>query len=533
MNTKPLERLVEGWRRDPESFCYDTFRSDPYGNPLKIEPYQIDILNALRDLERVAVMSGRGVGKTAGAALAVHWWLGTRKPALVVCSAGSWSHLTDKLWPEVLAWGNQWLLRDMFEYQERGIYANNWPRIWRVETSSSDDPNKVEGFHSPNLLLLIDEAKGMADEIYSALIASLSGQPEMGEQKALVLSTPPVADVGWYAKACESTRYVTIHVSGLDSGRVSKSFVEDIIETFGENSPEYKAYVLGVIPGGVTGQLLHKDWVEAAQKLGPNKNDTRRPIIVCDVAREGDDLAVIGCFEEGMFSLVKFEDRWGWWGTCSTTTLIERVALAIKMKKASMAVIDDTGVGGGVTDGLRALQALGALPPDPEGLEEALIMQACSIQPVNFGQEAKRKDRFERRKDELWWEGREALKVDEKQIAPRIALPTDKQIREWGTPKNSDFKKQLLSALYESTMAEKVRVFDKRVTGKEKTKTLPLKSPDLAHVFILGVAYYLRQEQMPANLEPPSTGEEAIRRMMAEAMRRITQRPATNPFARR
>jgi hypothetical protein len=479
-------------------------------------------------------MSGRGVGKTAAAAMVVAWWLGTRNPALVVCSAGSWSHLTDKLWPEVLAWGQKWRMREMFEYQERGVYSNNWPRTWRVETSSSDDPGKVEGFHSPNLLLIIDEAKGMPDEIYTALIASLSGQADVGEQKALVLSTPPTADVGWYAKACESSRWHTIHVSGLDSKRVSPEFVQDIVETFGEESPEYAAYVLGVIPGGVTGQLLHKAWVEAAQALGPNPRDRRRPVIVCDVAREGDDLAVIGCIEHGKFQLVKFEDRWGWWGTCSTTTLIERVALAVRMKRASMAIIDDTGVGGGVTDGLRALQAAGALPPDPADEQGHAAFLGCSIVPVNFGQTPKRQDRFERRKDELWWETREILKVDEKQLAPRLALPTDAEIRAWRTPKHSELKTQLLQTLYETTMQEKVKVYDKRLTGKEKTKALPSKSPDLAHALILGSGYYLRQEQQPEVLGPATTGEEALRRMMAEMVAKTTKKSVnTNPFSRR
>lgn len=465
--------------------------------------------------------------------MAVHWWLGTRKPALVVCSAGSWSHLTDKLWPEVMAWGEKWKLKGLFEYQETGIYANQWPRNWRVETSSSDDPNKVEGFHSPNLLLIIDEAKGMADEIYSALIASLSGQLNMGEQKALVLSTPPVADVGWYAKACESSRYHTIHVSGLDSGRVSAGFVEEIVETFGEDSPEYKAYVLGVIPGGVTGQLLYKAWVEAAQALGANPQDRRRPVIVCDVARDGDDLAVIGCIEDGKFNLVKFEDRWGWWGSCSTTTLVERIAMAIRMKKASAAIIDDTGVGGGVTDGLRALQAAGALPKSIEEHKDQSALESCSIVPVNFAQTPRRADRFEKRKDELWWELREALKIEEKQLAPRLALPTDAEIRAWRTPKHSDLKRQLLQTLYETTMSEKVKIYDKRVTGKEKTKPLPQKSPDLAHTLILGAGYYLRQEQQPLMLAPATTGEEALRRMMRQQMEQLTKRPRANPFTRR
>ena len=468
-------------------------------------------------------MSGRGVGKTAVAAMATLWWLGTRRPALVVCSAGSWSHLTDKLWPEVLAWGQQWRMRELFEFQETGIYSNIHPRTWRVETSSSNDPNKVEGFHSPNMLLIIDEAKGMPDEIYSALVASLSGKKSTGEQKALVLSTPPTSDVGWFAKACSNERWHTVHISGLDSERVSKEFVEDIRDTFGEESNEYKAYVLGVIPGGVTGQLIHTAWFEAAQQLGEDEDDRRPAVITCDVAREGDDLAVIGCLKKRKFNLVQFEDRWGWWSTCSTTTLARRLARAAKDEEAAYIVVDDTGVGGGVTDMLRLMQAEHDKDMPP----------GVTIVPVNFAQAARRPDRFHLRKDELWWELREAIKIDEKQEAPRLALPTDKEIARWKTPKKSDFKTQLLQTIYESQMDETVRVYDKRLKGVEKTKVLPTKSADLAHALIVGVEIYLGQEPLPMIVQPPSNQEQAMQQLLKQQLEAITRRPVPNPYLRR
>lgn len=488
-----------------------------------IEREQVRVLEALRDHDRVAVMSGRGVGKTATAAMATHWWLCTRQPSLVVCSAGSWSHLTDKLWPEVLAWGGKNRLRELFEFQERGIYSNSRPRTWRAETSSSDDPNKVEGFHSPNMLLIIDEAKSMPDEIYTALIASLSGQASMGEQKCLVLSTPPTANVGWYAKACSSSRWNTVHFSGLDSRRVSRAYIKEIIDTFGEDSNEYKAYVLGEIPGGMTGQLILEAWFLAAQLRGPVV-DGRRPVITCDVARGGEDLAVIGCIEDSKFGLVKFDServdsRWGWWSTCSVTTLIEYVAEAIRMKRAGAVCIDDTGLGGGLTDGVRDLQAKGQIPGD------------CSIIPINFGAQARRPDRFLMRKDEMWWETREILRADEKRM-PLISMPTDQEMRAWKLPRTSDLKSQLIQTIYEATLREQIRVHDKRVDGREITKALPTKSPDVAHSLILGAAHYLRQEALAIPVEGATTGEEALRRMMKQNLERISRKPVENPFRR-
>jgi len=512
--------LVPTWREDPVQGIRDTFKSDPFGNPLILDPCQIEIVEAVRDHDRVAVQSGRGVGKTATAGLLTHWWLSTRNPGLVVASAGSWAHLADKLWPEIGAWGRQWWLRDAFEYQVMGIYSNSSPEIWRAVAASSDKAVNVEGFHNPNLLLIIDEAKGMPDEIFAALVASLSGTEKAGAQKVVALSTPPTADVGWFAKACSNPRWHTIHVSGLDSPRVSKEYIEDIAETFGENSAEYKAYILGVIPEGITGQLIRKSWVEAAQALGENKDDKRPAVITCDVARMGDDLCVIGKIEHGKYNLVQFEDRWGWFAETDLMQVVKRITLAVKHHHAAAVCIDDTGLGGGVTDRLRELQSEGGFPA------------RCTIWPVNFGAAPRRPDRFRIRKDEIWWSAREAIRIGEKQPKPKLALPTKAEMREWRMPRGSDLMTQLISPIWESNMKEQVQVYDKRLTGKEKTKSLPLKSPDLAHAFILGVDYYQRQEAALEPPKPPTNQEEALQRMMQDALKSAQQGRSRNPYRR-
>jgi hypothetical protein len=516
-----LAQLTDHWKRHPDDFVVDSMDSDPYGRPVVVDKVQKEILQALADYDRVAVVSGRGVGKTASAAMASLWWLATRSPAAVVTSAGTWSHIEDKLWPEINAWARHWRLRNPFEWQSLGVYSLEFPETWKIVSTSSDKAQNVEGFHSPNLLLVIDEAKSMSDEVYSALIASLSGDVRDGEQKALVLSTPPTADVGWFAHACSSPVWRTVHASGLDSKRVSRDFIREIAETFGENSNEYKAYVLGVIPQGGVGQLIQKAWLHAAQRLGANKADRRPAVITCDVARFGDDLTTIGALEHGKFSLVRFEDRWGWFSGVDLMATVKRIGQALRIHPTARAVcIDDSGLGGGVTDRLRELQTEGAIRKD------------VSIIPINFGSKPRRPDRFDLRKDELWWGVREAIRIGDERPKPQLALPTDEELAEWRVPRGSELMKQLSAPIYESNMQEQIRVFDKRLDGKERTKSLPSKSPDMAHALVLGVDYYLKQEHIAAVREPATNQEEAIRRMMEQMLQQHRANPAVNPFRR-
>jgi phage terminase large subunit len=516
-----LRPLFQAWAFDPVRCVEESFSSDPFGNPLSVDGNQRKILEAVRDHDRTAVRAGRGVGKTASAAMLTHWWLSTRWPALVVTSAGSWAHLTDKLWPEIHAWGKKWRFKDAFQYQSLGIFHNIDEEIWKAVGVSSDKAVNVEGFHNPNFLLLIDEAKGMPDEIFSGLVASLSGDFGPGTQKCVALSTPPTSEVGWFARACLSERWHEVHISGLDSDRVSEEYVDDIAETFGEDSPEYQAYVLGEIPEGATGQLIQAAWVRACQAR--EERDRRSPVITCDVARSGDDLATVGVIERGHFNLVRFESgeggpgpTWGWFAKADQSALRRRVYAAVKKHKAVAVCIDDTGLGGGLVDELRDLQADGAFPA------------SCTIWPVNFGARPRRPDRFVLRKDEMWWGTREFLR------AGKVGLPSDEVVRSWRLPKGTDFKTQLLAPIYESNMKEQIRVWDKRVTGKEVTKPLPVKSPDLAHTLILGVDYYQRQTEPAAPPEAPSTQEEALYRIVQQQVEEMQQRrplPKT-PFQR-
>lgn len=503
--TVGLTNQMLQWRQHPVQFVLDTFGSSPSGSDVEIDPEQARILEAVAKFDRVAARTGRGVGKTADAAFIVHWWLATRYPALVVTSAGTWGHLEDKLWPEIRLWGREWLLRESFEYQQMGIYHLERPEALRVEATSSDRAVNVEGFHSPHLLLLIDEAKGMTDEIFAALLASLTGEESGGEQKIVALSTPPLSRQGWFARVSSSTEWKVVHISGLESTRVSRAYIQEIAETFGEDSAEYQAYVLGEIPEGVSETVVPMKWFEDCQQLQPcpRKKNTRPPVLTCDVAREGDDLTAIGVFDCAAFSLVKFEDRFGWFSHLTVPQVIGRCKEAARLHPTASAIcIDDTGLGGGVTDGLRDAQTEGQFP------------STISIIGVKFGNRPSQQERFHLRKDELWWASREAIRQG------RIALPSDDDIRSWKAPRGSDFKLQMTSAIYDYNVSDRIVVIDRRKAGNERSKTLPTKSPDLAHAFILGIRYYMRQTEDPEVAEPPRDQGEALYRRISETVKR-------------
>ncbi len=491
-----LVALLSRWQ-DPVTFARGGFLHSPASSfPVAIDPQQARILRAVSEHDRVAVRTGRGIGKTAAAAIISLWWLTTRKPALVVTSAGTWGHLEDKLWPEIRIWARQWLLSEAYEHQQLGIYHLEEPDLARIVATSSDNPANVEGYHSPHFLLIIDEAKGMPDEIFDALLASMTGLVEEGgEQKIVALSTPPLSKAGWFARISAGSEWHVVHVSGIDSPRVSRAYIAEIHDTYGEDSPEYQAFVLGNIPEFTIETVVPLVWFEACQALAPcsPRKTTRRPVLTCDVAREGDDLSVFGLLDRAAFDLVRFEDRPGWLSHATVPQVIGRCVQALRLHpRAAAYCIDDTGLGGGVTDGLREHQYLKTKHADGT----LYVPETCSILGVKFGSKPSREDRFNHKKDELWWSAREAIRER------KLALPDDETIRSWHCPRGTDFKTQVTSAIYEYVGEDKIDVLDKRTAGKERTRSLPTKSPDIAHALILGLRYYMRQTERDADETP-------------------------------
>lgn len=452
----------------------EAYRCDPEGRPVTVDPTQQRILRAVASSDRVAVRSSHGIGKTTTAAWLGHWWLSTRSPALVVTMAGTWSHLEDKLWPEIKTWGRNWRLKDAFDQQELGVYSKASPDAWRMVASSSDKAENVEGFHSPNLLLIVDEAKAMPDELWVAIRGALTQVSSSGAKpKVVVLSTPPLAKVGWYADlfGVKSAGWNTIHISGYDSPRVSKDWISEMLDDYGADHPAFQSKVLGEIPEGAATSVVQGRWIEAAQERQPDAKDRRPVIVTCDVAREGEDLTVVGSIHHSAFKIEH------WMPKNDTMEAAGQCLKYAQALNAGMLIVDDTGVGGGVTDRLRELQ------------REGKLSRGCKVIGVKFGESAERDDRFHASKDELWWSTRVALKEG------KLALPTEHELAALALPRGSNLKAQLTAPIYEEDSQSRIRVLDKRVDNREKTRALPTKSPDLAHALILGVHFWARARQ--------------------------------------
>ena len=97
MNKEIMKRL-EVWHDSPGKFVREAL------GVKHIEPWQLRTMMDVRNEDRVAVKSGHGVGKSALLAWVILWWLLTRFPAKVACTAPTSHQLDDVLWGEISKW---------------------------------------------------------------------------------------------------------------------------------------------------------------------------------------------------------------------------------------------------------------------------------------------------------------------------------------------------------------------------------------------------------------------------------------------
>ena len=135
--------------RSPASFVREVLRERPHEK-------QVEILKAVARSRRVSVVGCNGSGKDWAAARVVLWWLYARSPAKAIVTGPTSRQVDDIVWNEMRsAYG-----------QARGKLPGKMFRTSRYELDeqsfalgfATNSPYNLQGFHSPNLMVVVTEA---------------------------------------------------------------------------------------------------------------------------------------------------------------------------------------------------------------------------------------------------------------------------------------------------------------------------------------------------------------------------------------
>jgi hypothetical protein len=344
------------------------------------DPQQAKILQSVADNQMTSVRSGHGVGKSTVEAWSVIWFMVTRPFPKIPCTAPTQHQLFDILWAEVSKWlrHNKALSNELIWTKEK-LYMKEHPEEWFAVARTASVPDALQGFHAEEVLYIIDEASGVSDTIFEPVLGSLSTPGAR-----LLMCGNPTQLSGFFYESHTKNKasYATFHIDGRNSSRVSKDFVQTIINMYGEDSDVFRVRVAGEFPLQEDDIFIPHSVVERSAMTEFTLKGTPNLIhIGCDVARFGDDKTVVGYKVNEKVTFYKKRQGQDTMQTADDIVMIgEELIQRYKWTIPIPVKVDDGGVGGGVVDRLRQIKR-----NDPERF------WWLEIYPVKFGQRIKHK----------------------------------------------------------------------------------------------------------------------------------------------
>ena len=237
------ENTILQWRANPVQFATDALGVTP-------EPWQAEALTSLATEDRVSIRSGHGVGKSALDSWTILWWLSTRYPAKCAVAAPTQHQIKDVLWAELATWHRRMpvALNQQFDISSS---AQNMRFSLRAAPEESfavgrsgqkDNPEALQGFHSPNMMFLLDEASGIDDIVFEVASGALSTKGAK-----ILMTANPTRTSGYFHRSHHSNRdqWHTMRVSCLESSQVSEDYPKQMARDYGLESNVYRVRVLG------------------------------------------------------------------------------------------------------------------------------------------------------------------------------------------------------------------------------------------------------------------------------------------------
>ena len=465
---------LDEWRFDPSKFAQDNFgfRASrqqekaflDMGNiararcELHFDGKKMNLFRQQFATKRgVSIRAGQGTGKTTFAAISLMWFLCCFPNANITVTSTTASQLLDGLWKEIkclmeksgelASAGTQSYINSVLEWHPMKIGVKRPgerledPTWWaKARTSSATDNSEdkaqsLAGRHSDHQLFIFDEASGIPDAVFTRLLGTQTGYNNF----SLVIFNP-IKTTGEAAKSHRDNKSIWItHAWNAEECE----FVENIEmqrTRWGVDTDAYRVWVKGEFPTGDGDSLIPFDWIQAAidRTINPSKYDPAK--VGIDLGLGGDQSAFIlrhGCkvYEPSIFD------------SKSSTEIADWAS-----RKIADLELPDKGIpdfvyidrGGPGADAYKLISS---------------YCRGINVTGVHFGEDARDKQRFVRKREEMWWNMREAFE------SGNISIPNNKRLVE-----------ELCSVRFRQTEDKRIRL---------QPKTEMSKSPDLADALAL------------------------------------------------
>jgi len=362
---------------DVGSFTHDPFGyamySFPWGSGVLTNvsgprQWQADAMEDIREhLEnpetrhtplRLAIASGHGIGKSALISMLIKWGVDTCEDCRIVTTANTETQLLTKTGPEITKWHNLSITRDWFKPTATALISTvpGHEKAWRADltTWSINNTEAFAGLHNQGkrIIVIYDEASGIHPKVWEVTLGALTDE---NTEIIWLAFGNPTQNTGSFRECFGRHRnlWKTRQIDSRTVEGTNKEYLDEIVATYGEDSDIVKVRVRGMFPSASSLQFISSDLVEAARYRAVTVEPYEPVIMGVDVARFGDDDSTI-YFRKGRDA--RFRDPIRLHGV-DTMQLAARVLEERRMVNAELICVDEGGIGAGVVDRLRQLNA--------------------------------------------------------------------------------------------------------------------------------------------------------------------------------
>jgi hypothetical protein len=363
-----IEELA-AFSSDPHGFVLFAFPWGEAGTELETftgpQAWQIEVLEDLgrgllsvEEAIQIARTSGHGIGKSALVAWIILWAIATFEDTKGVVTANTENQLKTKTWAEVAKWHRLFIAREYFKMTATALFANDplHERTWRIDMVPWSERNTeaFAGLHNQGkrILVIFDEGSAIPDVIWEVTEGALT---DRDTQIIWMVFGNPTRNKGRFRDCFAGGRFAhRWSAKAIDSRSVpisNKTQIDRWIADYGEDSDFVRVRVRGMFPRVDAESFISFELAASA---------VEREVLVqggaivigVDVGRFGDDPSVIypRCGRDAISrppEILYGED---------TMTVAGKVAAAFLRYGATICMVDEGGVGGGVVDRLRQLR---------------------------------------------------------------------------------------------------------------------------------------------------------------------------------
>lgn len=319
-------------------------------------------MESVRDNSETSVRACNAAGKSGCAARIALWFLFNHPQSIVITTAPTDRQVKGILWKEIgvaharakYDLGGECITQEL--KIERDWYA------WGF-TAPDYDPERFQGFHAPYILVIVDEASGVSQDIQEAIDGILAS----GHARKLEIGNP-VDPVSVFAKSFKTPGISKIKISAfdtpnftelgitredIDSGAweqkaagglpmpwlVTPAWVSKLVRRNGWDAPHVQSRILADFPATSDDTLIPLAWIEAAQQR--NLERTAPHVLGLDPGAGGDPSMIY----ERWGPVVRFRQEIN---EADTMVVTGHAARALSDSKADRLQGDVIGIGAGV-----------------------------------------------------------------------------------------------------------------------------------------------------------------------------------------